>query len=120
MAGNSNSGAHLRGEKHPGSGRVRGTKNYKTMIMEELLSHSVWAEKYDNNSLITPALFWFDLINDSTQDISLRNDAAKALAPYLYRKQPTITETKITTEENVEGFSISLIPPKKHDTNKSE
>lgn len=111
MAGNSNSGQHLKGEKCPGSGRPVGQKNYKTLIMDELLANSIWAEKIENGTLITPAMFWIDILNDKTKDENLRHECAKSLAPYLYKKQPQMTETKITSDlENSEGFTISVIP----------
>lgn len=111
MAGNQ--GINLKGAKVPGSGRVPGTRNYKTELMDELMSDSYWGQKLEAGEVLTPALFWIEILNDVTKDFDVRNDCAKSLAPYLYKKQPVITETKISTEQNnLDGFTISVIPKK--------
>lgn len=113
MAGNQ--GTNLQGGKHPGSGRAPGVSNRKTIMMEELMEVEGFKQKLEDGTFITPAVFWATILNDPLKDDSIKHEVAKAAAPYWYRKQPQVIENQITTDENVNGFSISLIPSKPHE-----
>ena len=111
MAGNSNSGAHLRGERLPGSGRAKGKQNYKTIMMDEIMTDMGFKEKIENGTFITPAIFWATILNDPLKDDSIKHEVAKAMAPFFYKKQPQVVEQNITTSDE-NGFTISVINPK--------
>lgn len=115
MAGNVNSGQHLRGEKHPGSGRASGTRNIRSILIEDILNTQKYVDLIDNGTFISPVSFWIEVLHDLSQPFEIRNEAAKHLAKYLHKAQPVQTETTITTTDNLNGFSISLIPSKPHE-----
>lgn len=115
MAGNKNSGMHLRGQKTPGSGRAKGVKNLKTRMMDEVLENPEWKRKYESGELITPAVFWISILQDPTKSDAIKSECARNMARYLYSAMPVITETKIITEGNTEGFTINLIGTKSKD-----
>ena len=102
------SGQHLKGEKYPGSGRPVGGKNYKTIMMDELMSVEGFKQKLEDGTFVTPAVFWATIINDETKDINLRNDCAKQMAPYFYRKQPQVTETSINVNDEHALVKVSF------------
>lgn len=113
MAGNSNSGQHLQGARHPGSGRAPGTSNKKTIMMEELMEIEGFKQKLEDGTFVTPAVFWATKLNDPNTDDGLKHEIAKAMAPYWYRKQPQVLETQLSTDGiNIEGFTITPIPNK--------
>lgn len=110
-------GDNFKGARPDGAGRKPGSKNFKTIMMDELLENSEWAQKMEDGTFITPANFWASIINDPTKDDSIRHECSKAMAPYFYRKQPQVTETKITTDdtENFNGFNITVIKGKSNE-----
>lgn len=109
MAGNSNSGQHLKGGRIEGSGRAPGTKNQKTTMMDELMSVTGFKEKLEDGTFITPAVFWASIINDETRDINLRHDCAKSMAPYFYKKMPQQTETTINVNDEQSLLQVSFV-----------
>ena len=102
-------GDNFKGKKPENSGRPVGGKNFKTLMMEELMSVSGFKEKLEDGTFITPAVFWASIINDETRDINLRHDCAKSMAPYFYKKMPQQTETTINVNDEQSLLQVSFV-----------
>ncbi len=110
MAGNSNSGQHLIGNKPPSSGRQMGQKNYKTIMIDELMTITGFKEKLEDGTFVTPAVFWATIMNDPTKDDNIKQECAKAMAPFLYRKQPQVLENIHSVDDsNTTGITMTVI-----------
>ena len=112
MAGNHNSGQHLRNGRPEGAGRAKGQRNTKSILIEDILSTQKYVDLIDNGTFISPVSFWIEILHDLALPFDVRNEAAKNLAKYLHKAQPVQTETNITTSENLNGFTISLLNQK--------
>lgn len=104
-------GDNFRGGKPVGSGRPKGGKNIKSILIEDILNQEKYVEMIENGTFLSPVSFWIEILQDETNTYEMRNEAAKNLAKYLHKAQPQLTETNIvTSDEN--GFTISVINPK--------
>jgi hypothetical protein len=111
-------GDNVRGKpKQAGSGRKPGVPSYKTRLMEEILSYPKWRELYERDELVTPGLFWIEVLNDPLESRAMKHEVAKAMAKYVHSPAPQFTETKLTADSSLAGFTITLI--KKEETNES-
>ena len=96
----------------PGPGRVKGSKNKSTIVREQLLNCAEVQEKILSGEFKSPLSFLIGVYSDETEDIKTRILAAKEVASYLHKKQPTATEIITTTDEFHPGFVIKLINSK--------
>lgn len=102
------SGDNLKGKRMPGSGRAPGTKNIKSLLIEDILNTPRYVELLETSNFISPISFWIDILQDTTLQFEPRNEAAKNLAKYLHRAQPQLVENTILTDTS-EGFVIKVV-----------
>jgi hypothetical protein len=107
-------GDNFRGGKPVGSGRPKGGKNIKSILIEDILNQEKYVEMINNGTFLSPVSFWIEVLHDENNPYEMRNEAAKNLAKYLHKAQPQMTEQNITTSDE-NGFTISLISSKRND-----
>ena len=78
-------------------GRTKGTPNKKTAEFKKMLE-----------SKPNPVEFMLDVMSDESQELNLRIDCAKAVAPYTNRKKPTEVEQS-NTHDFPKGIEISIV-----------
>jgi hypothetical protein len=84
------------GGARPGAGRKKGIRN-------KLLDS---AEKVVQWQGITPAEFFQQVMQDTTQDLGVRLEAARAASPYVHRKQPEAHEHSVNVP-----IAVQIVTP---------
>lgn len=88
------------GGKRPGAGRKKGGISQKTRLRHELTKKAVAAG-------LTPMEFMLQQMRDPTNDMALRMDAAKAVAPYIHPKLATVEHKGSLDGEITHKFDIA-------------
>ena len=83
-----------RGGRQPGAGRPKGSKNKRTIALEEAMA--------EGGEL--PKGFMLRIMRDESQPLSLRADMAKAVAPYCHPRLNAIEHR----DENGAHFVIVI------------
>lgn len=95
---------------HRAKGRPKGAKSKHTLAREQLLTCTDVTGKIADGSLKSPLAFLIDVYSNNDLDIKVRVTAAKEVASYLHKKQPTDSTTTVTASDQL--FTIQLVPNK--------
>ena len=106
-------GDNFKGQRPANAGRKAGTANKSVQVMQEILSSQAILDKIASGELAGPLSKMFYIMNDEDVEKKTQLEAAKALAKYTNRAQPTLTETTIVTTDN--QFQIQFVPANKND-----